>query len=212
MKKITEAAMQSAVNQYQHAYDLARTQKDDYFAWVQAGKSECLAHYQPLFSPKNIGSISTEEFKSFLNLSNNHHWSGIHRHGNHITKDMDKLHLILSVLVDENGPINERLNEIRPNKGPQVPWLGRAILTPILLVAYPEKYGVWNDISNSNLNLLQIMPEFDPDCPFGDRYVEVNRILKDLARRLQIDLWTLDNVDWKLNKLRQPTPLRQIPA
>src|SRR5439155_318533 len=45
----------------------------------------------------------------------------------------------------------------------------------------------------------RILPEFDPgDGLFGQRYKSFNEILNRLAHQLQIDLWTLDLLWWKV--------------
>jgi hypothetical protein len=40
---------------------------------------QVLARFQPSFSIDHVPMISADEFKSFLLLENNHHWSGLHR-------------------------------------------------------------------------------------------------------------------------------------
>jgi len=47
--------------------------------------------YGAMFHPINLDNLTKEGFKSFLLLKNNKHWEGIHRQGNMITADMDKL-------------------------------------------------------------------------------------------------------------------------
>jgi hypothetical protein len=53
---------------------------------------------------------------------------------------MGVLREALELLVDESRPIRERLDElILPNRNAKVSSFGKAILSPILQVAYPKK-------------------------------------------------------------------------
>lgn len=101
---------------------------------------EVIEKYGSMFNPSNLDSLNKEDFKSFLLIKNNKHWEGIHRQGNMITQDMNKLKNALKILLDEEKPIEERLNFLFPkNKPSYIKGLGRAIVTPILMVVYPTK-------------------------------------------------------------------------
>lgn len=95
------------------------------------------------------------------------------------------------MLVNEARPIRERVDAVI-----EAPGMGVAKLSAILLVAYPEKYGVWNGTSQKALTSLGLWPEFRRGATTGERYVAVNQVLLDLARKLEIDLWTLDAIWW----------------
>lgn len=157
-----------------------------------------IARYQPLFSLPNIPSLTAEEFKSFLLFENNQHWWGLHRRGNFITADMDLLRKALAILVDESQPIQKRMDQLITKNGPMVPYLGRAVLTSILLVTYPDRYGVWNATSEAGLKKVDAWPKFERGASFGVRYTAVNQVLLALSQASDIDLWTLDALYWKL--------------
>ncbi len=157
-----------------------------------------LARYQVVFSLENIASITAEEFRSFLLFENNQHWWGLHRQGGFITADMDLLREALSLLVDEGRPTGERLDRLISRNGPLVPHLGRAVLTAILLVAYPDRYGVWNSASEAGLKELQVWPRFERGASFGERYTAVNQVLLALSQEAGVDLWTLDALLWRM--------------
>jgi hypothetical protein len=129
-------------------------------AWLKTdpGKAEAqkaaLDHYGNLFRSENLPKITEEDFKGFLLIENNKHWAGIHRHPE-IYANMDQLRTALTLLVDENQPIQARLDTIRDKSGSiYIDGLGRAVLTPILMCVYPEKYAVYNRISEEALNRL----------------------------------------------------------
>jgi hypothetical protein len=161
-------------------------------------KEMVIARYQPLFSPENISKLTADEFKSFLLFENNQHWWGLHRRGNFITADMDNLRKALVILVDESQPIRKRMDQLIPKSGPMVPYLGRAVLTAILLVVYSDRYGVWNATSEAGLKELDVWPKFERGASFGERYDAVNQVLLSISQAADIDLWTMDALYWKL--------------
>jgi hypothetical protein len=107
---------------------------------------------------------------------------------------MPKLRAMLKVLLDETRPIDERFDQVIN----QVTGMGKALMTAILLVAYPDRYGVWNNISESALKSLEIWPKYEQTNTPGRRYDKVNKVLTSLASDLKIDMWTLDALCWSL--------------
>lgn len=160
-------------------------------------KNEVLEKYQPIFAPQNIPNLSQEEFTGFLLFENNKHWSGLSRQTSSITADMESLRQMLTVLTDESRPIDERLDHVNPKQNKTVKGLGKAILTAILQVKFPETYGVWNSTSESGLRQANLWPELRWGASFGKQYRAVNDVLIALADRLGIDLWTLDALWWR---------------
>lgn len=185
--------------------------------WIKAGeveelstmvgaKEEVVQKYQRVFSDENLPHLTEEDFRGFLKIKNNRHWDGIHRQGPNITKDMDALREALRDLLDETRPLRSRLDEIRPpTSGPgRIMGLGPATFTPILLVRYPEKYGVLNKVSKTALEKVGLWPDFEKSAPFSDQYIKVNELLLDLAKELEIDLWTLDALLWHVQNKDSP--------
>lgn len=78
--------------------------------------------------------------------------------------------------------------------------MGKGIITAVLHVAYPSKYGVWNNTSAAAMIELGLMPDTPRGASFGERYAAVNQILLDLAEALEVDLWTLDTIWWNLKQ------------
>ncbi|GAH76862.1 unnamed protein product [marine sediment metagenome] len=62
-----------------------------YFSKRHIKENEVIDKYGSMFIPNKIDFLTKEDFKSFLLIKNNKHWEGIHRQGNMITQDMDKL-------------------------------------------------------------------------------------------------------------------------
>jgi hypothetical protein len=167
---------------------------------ILGSRDEVLSKYSMLFSSENIPNLQENDFRQFLMIRNNHHWSGLQRMGPGICQDMSKLRVALLELIDEDTPISERIDSLLPKGKAKVNKLGKAVLTPILLISNPEKYGVWNGTSEGALRKLEIWPKFDKKMSIGKQYVEINNLLLDIANQLNIDLWTLDALWWRIIK------------
>lgn len=158
-------------------------------------EKDVIEEYGALFNPSALNTLTKEEFKSFLLLRNNHHWDGIHRQQNAITLDMGRLKTALKILLDETVPISERLDLLFPPNGQHyIKGLGQATVTPILLMVYPTKYGVWNAKSEEGLKKLGLINKFKSSQTFADRYLEINKQLNHLAQKYQVSLWQLDEI------------------
>lgn len=175
-----------------------QARNDEVIRGIIEDQTEVLAKFQPMFAPDQLSQLTEEEFRRFLLFRENKHWDGIQRHGPRICEDMGHLRSALEILLDESRPIVERLDQlIPPGSGPSyVPYLNKAILTPILLVAHPERYTVWNRVSEQGLRAVNLWPAFDRGTSFGRRYDEINRIQLSLAKELDVDPWTLDALWW----------------
>jgi hypothetical protein len=169
------------------------------------------AEYGKLFQPDQLPQLSAEDFKAFLSFDNNRHWTSISRQQAKQTADMDALRKSLGILVDESQPIDQRLDQLDPKEGAKlVPGLGLAVLTPILHVVYPDKYGVWNTTSESAMTRLDLWPKFARGSSIGQKYVKFNDAANDVASKLSTDLWTVDSL-W-LRVERDHEPSKDAPA
>ncbi|HHU83327.1 MAG TPA: DUF1016 domain-containing protein [Firmicutes bacterium] len=175
---------------------LASFRNTDIYKDIVDPKDAVLARFQTVFTPEHVTAITEEGFRSFLLIENNRHWTGLHRQGPRMCADMDRLREALAILVDENQPVANRLDQAIE----MVSGMGKNVATAILLVAYPDRYGVWNNRSEASMKQLDIWPSFDRNESFGSRYVKINQILLQLRDMLQTDLWTLDALWWYLNQ------------
>lgn len=153
-------------------------------------KDSVLDEYQPIFQPEDIGSLTEQEFREFLLYENNRHWTGLHRKRSMMTDDMEQLRDGLQTLVDEEQNLASRV-QITKEK---VDGMGKATISAVLVTAYPENYGVWNNRSEEALKQLDIWPDFEYGSDFGQRYERVNEVLLNLSNELDIDLWDLDSL------------------
>src|ERR1035437_1451559 len=156
-----------------------------------AAQKAALEYYGKFFRPDNLPNITEEEFKGFLLIENNKHWTGIHRHPS-IYADMERLRKALAVLLDENQPIQNRLDKIT-DKPLYIKGLGRAVLTPILMCVYPERYAVYNRISEEGLTRLS-RNMAKPTDGFGKRYVAINESCRQIADEIKQPLSLVDSM------------------
>lgn len=154
-------------------------------------EQEVTQYWSLIFSPKGIASLTKEDMTSFLSYRTNKRWREISKED--VTIDMERLRRALICLVGESRPIAERLNELEPGRGRlAIPHLGKAKLTPILLVSHPRQYGVWNDYSERALRGMGVFPETQPGWHLGESYQAVNEMLGGLAEEYSVSLWWLD--------------------
>ncbi|MCX7428960.1 MAG: hypothetical protein NTW96_25455 [Planctomycetia bacterium] len=198
---------------------LARAEQDQEVKKIIAARDQVLARYQAVFAPDHLPLLTEEEFKGFLLFENNRHWTGLARKGYSLCGDMSRLREALTILLDEGQPIQQRLDRLVPKASPRfLRKFGKALITAILHVAHPDKYGVYNGTSEAGMKAVSVLPSFERGASFGERYVEVNRILHELASGLESDLWTLDALWWLMKPKRakqtppKPRPPRCIPT
>jgi len=194
----SSGAMHHAVSELRSI--LARTEKDGELKTINDAKEDVLARYQPTFAPQGIDQLTREDFRDFLMFRNNRHWSGLQRLGPRITSDIDALKEALRELIDEKIPVAERLDRLLPNGKARVRNLGKAVLTPILLICHPDQYGVWNGTSGGAMVELGIWPDFERSASIGERYEKLNQLLLQIAGSLDVGLWTLDALWWRVKK------------
>lgn len=170
--------------------------QSEVFSEMVGARDTVIAQFQPLFSLEAVGKINAEQFKPFLLYENNRHWSGLHRQSNRICADMTKLRATLLELLDEKTPIAARWDAASG----KVLGMGKAIMSAILLIAHPDRYGVWNNTSEASLRALGLWPQFGHGTSPGEKYAAVNAVLNQLAKDLTIDLWTLDSLLWRVKE------------
>ena len=156
-----------------------------------AAQRDALEHYGRLFRPDNLSNITRDEFRAFLVFKNNKHWANIQRQPN-IYSDMPRLQRALAELLDESEAIERRLDTIVDRSGPlYIKGLGKAVLTPILLCVYPDKYAVYNTISDKGLTQLGLNTARSTDS-FGKRYVAINEACHRIANKINRSLALID--------------------
>jgi hypothetical protein len=145
--------------------------------------------FGPRFQIGALDKLDSQTFLDFLRFKQNRHWSSIHRHGGRMVADMPRLRSALALLLDEAQPLGERV----PRALSMVNGLGLSAASPILHVAAPDRYAVWNERTIECAKELGIWP--DPST--ADKvasYPAANELLIRIARDLGIDLWTLDSL------------------
>lgn len=167
---------------------------------VHGARDEVIARYSPSFQPNVVAKLSEETMRSFLYFENNKHWTGLNRQVNRICSDMEATRRVLADLVDETTPVAMRMDRVSAFKG-----MGKGIITAILHVTYPDRYGVWNNTSEAALIEFGLMPELPRGTSFGARYAAINEVLTTIAAKLDVDLWTLDALWWGIGWEDEPS-------
>jgi len=164
---------------------------------IVKNRDPVLQRYGKVFSSSNISNLSWEDFGGFLKFKNNHHWRGIDRQADKLKPKFDKVREALAKFLDENYSIESRIDEMFKVGG-----IKKATATPILMVAYPpDRYGVWNGISEASLKELGLWPEQSvKGLSCGKIYKLFNEILLKLSKAMDVDLWTLDAIFWYYKK------------
>jgi hypothetical protein len=199
-------AIERAIDQLRPLAARVASGEDD-LEGITAARADVMSRYGRVFAPTNESALTAEDFLGFLNFKNNRHWSGLHRQGPKMVRDMPRLKCALAILLDESRSIRARFDEILPKgKPPMVAGLGRAVLTPILMLVYPDRYAVWNGKAKAGMLALGIYPDLGPGASSGERYEAVNRIALEIGQALGVDTWTLDALWWRAMKtLGAPT-------
>jgi hypothetical protein len=190
---------QNAVDQLRAVLEATQAGGDKEIGKILRARDPVLARYGPIFSPNHIGVLTPDEFRGFLQFENNQHWTGINRWVTTLTYSMDALRSTLTFLLDERVPIRERIDAILSEDGSsRITGLGKAVVTPILLVFRPDRYGVWNQPAESGMKQLGIWPIEQSGLTVGAKYEAINTLLHRLKGDLGIDLWTLDALWWRI--------------
>ena len=163
----------------------------DYLKIVNA-RDDVLSRFQSIFA--DAGSLTKDAFQEFLAFKNNQHWTGLQRSTSRSTDDMPRLRSALHHLFDEGVSISSRIDALTDGGDFDVPGLSYGILTPCLLVRYPDKYAVWNGKSEAASKVLKIWPHFKRGASLGERYKILNDLFLQLAERTALDLWCLDGI------------------
>ena len=167
--------------------------------WAEEEK-EVVGRFGAAFAPANLASLEPSTLGAFLYYENNRHWKGIYRHKKKLLADFEATRRAIGVLVDENLPLPERFDQALG----AVPGLGKAVATAILLVVYPDRYGVWNQTSEEAMQRLGLLPAFPRGATAGQRYQAINEQLNTLAQTLGIDLWALDALWYEVLSEQEP--------
>jgi len=133
-------------------------------------------------------------FLEFLDFKNNLHWKGIGRNKTEITQNRDKLGKTMLTLIDPGTSESKRISVFDKGSELFIPGLNKATITPILMIAFPDKYGVWNERSIKALTNLHLYSKFFTADKQSEKYRAINEILVNLSHKTGLSLWHLDCV------------------
>jgi hypothetical protein len=163
-------------------------------------EQEVCAYWGIIFSAKGIATLTKQDMTGFMKYEQNRRWKEISKED--ITSDMERLRAAFAIAIDSSRTLAERINDLEPGRGMYaVPHLGKAKLTPILLVSSPREYGVWNDYSERALRAMGVFPDFEEYWHLGEQYEAVNNVLLHLAAEYSLTLWWLDVILEKIARM-----------
>ena len=173
-------------------------------------RDQVLSRYGKVFSQSNISNLSWDDFRGFLDFKNNKHWKAIDLQAKlrGLKTNFEAIKKALEQLVDMSQKIEQRIDDVFKIKG-----IKKATVTPILLVTYPNLYGVWNEISEWCLKVLGVwlITYNNPSkekLSQGTVYKYVNEVLLKLSKEMSVDLWKLDAIFWYFyNRHKREVPL-----
>jgi hypothetical protein len=174
----------------------------------RTAREEARTRFATMLSPERVRGTDRDSLLGLLRDVNKHHRAG---NGRGVPKDADTTHLreALAILVDERLPLADRLDRLRPpGGGTMVKGFGPSVITSVLHLIHPDRYGILNGTSESVLRRLGIHPELPRAASLAVRYEAVNSVLLRLAAALGIDLGLLDHLFWRV----QPKALSDFAA
>lgn len=165
--------------------------------WI-AKRKEAYRKYQNIFHSDNLHDLDQicKEFKPWLRFKNNLSWTTLHRRGDAAIEQPKKLVNLLSLLQDEEIPLNKRFD--RGMKYPdKVYGIGEATLTGLLHTFDPGQNGVLNSRTRKTLKILRREPITTYRAESrGWKYVKINKELHNLADELKTDMVNVDGFMW----------------
>ncbi|MGC9167204.1 MAG: hypothetical protein ACP5GR_06160, partial [Thermoplasmata archaeon] len=176
-----------------------KNKKNENIKKIIDNEKPVLEKWSKIFNINNIDNINKDNFEDilkFFDWPENHHWKRIYRTKNKIKFEDFKEGL--KILLDESKSVGERLNKFKK----RVKYMSIAMTTPILLVSNPEKYGVWNNLSENALKKLGLWKEeWRKNRKNYTLYNEINDLLIKLRDGVRekipeenFNLWKLDAV------------------
>jgi hypothetical protein len=98
-ERLSMTTYESAVDRLREVLETVRSGGNDEIGKILRARDPVLARYGPTFSPERVAVLTEEDFRSFLQFKNNHHWTGINRQVTALTGRMDVLRSTLAVLL-----------------------------------------------------------------------------------------------------------------
>ncbi len=177
---------------FEKAVTLAKSYDD-----IEKRMQRVYGKYRDMFKPANIKNLDIEKFLRFFSYSENEHWSGLTQNIASLAADPKNLKDALLLLLEDSKPLRERINKVTGagNQPGMVKGFGPARLSAFLNVASQGKYGVYNRISMDGLSKIGMNTASKrgwSTLDLGERFAQVNDVLKDLSTQYNISLWALD--------------------
>lgn len=169
--------------------DVLSAKMDPEYLEMVSRQREVTDRFGPLF--REPSELTEASFRAFLSFDHNHHWTSLYRQtSNLLEQGFDHLRNTIAILTDESRSIGTRYDEaVDDQKG-----MSKGIATAIMMVAFPDRYGVWNSKSEAGLTELGVWPNLLQGASDGEKYEAINGVLHTLCATYDVDLWSLDGL------------------
>jgi hypothetical protein len=167
-------------------------------AWISA-RCQAYKTFRKVFSSDEMTNADyvLKKFKEWLLFRNNLSWTTLHRTGYQSLNKPDRLVDLLIYLQDSSVSLEKKVWHSIKGKY-SINGIGQGIITALLHTFDNEKNCVWNSRTIETLDILRRPPK--NFVHVGKAYVEVNKIVQQLANELSTDLTTIDGFMWFISK------------
>ena len=166
--------------------------------WMNARK-DAYEKFQKKLSVLKLaeGTKWQADFKKYACFKGNQSWN-LKRAGAEALMHPDQLKRVLLLLQENKTPVEDRINSCL--KGEYVcPGIDRSVLTSLLHMYWPTKFGAWNKNTDEALKKIKRTPV--PLQDSGKHYASVNATLSRLASELHTSLTAIDGLMWYIAKV-----------
>jgi len=171
---------------------------DDVPSWIMERKKAYVVFREKFSRDKLVDWEKLhKDFRDFLYFKNNFSWTTLYRSGLKALSNLKSLWKLLILLQDESVDVQRRVRQGLQEKY-HCQGIGKNILTAILHIFNPDKYGVWNSRTEDTLALIRRKPNLTSDS--GHNYQLINNELIQLKNELNTDLTTIDSFMWFISK------------
>lgn len=193
--EVNEQDYNSSLAELEETLDKIKSEDPDWLIKVNDEFNKAKSHFDLIHNGKGFGSVDKNDLTFFLRDINK--LSHKRMRIEDVTSDMNRTNRALDLLLDDNKPIDHRINQVvHYDSSINIKGMHKTGPTLLLHLKDPEEFSIWNSTRQPILERMKIFPDVKNNIPI-DRYGPLNDIQKRIAKDLGINLWTLDQL-WSL--------------
>jgi len=145
--------------------------------------------FQDMFRDESLENLKPNDLWLFLgNRFLRWSWTDLSINKWKFAEKLEEFKKLVRFLKDERVPLERRVNDAL--KKFKIEGLSIKLITGVLFVLFPEKYGVWSEDNEKALRILSKMPKLSGDI--GEDYKKFCEALLNLSNEVDMDLIKLD--------------------